>query len=346
MKPPLKLQAPTLNPMLVKELRGRMRGGRPYAVLTVFLLVLVGVGYAINQLITSQARMGATVLSAQVGQSLFSGLALCELFLVVFLAPALTSSAISGEREQLTYEMLLTTPLRPVRILWGKLIAALIYLFLLVFAAVPLFSVVLVFGGVAPRDMGKALALLSIAAVLFGAIGLCCSALARRTAQATVLSYTVILLLLGLSTGTAGLWGSLSTPLGQPVPPPVLYLNPFSAMVSITTIVPANPSGPFPILVGDSAGYGGLPLQAILATGVVVYGPNGPVVMPIYRATMLAYTLLTIVLCWVGAHLVLLNRRWRPRWSDVRFVLLLAAFGALIWLLRDWWFVLPPPMPR
>jgi ABC-2 type transport system permease protein len=163
------LRRPSVNPILVKELRSRMRGVRPYAILTIFLLLMIGMGYGINQLVASQARFGATVLSPQVGQALFSGLALCELFLVVFLAPALTSSAISAEREQLTYDMLVATPLRPIRILWGKLVAALSYLFLLIFAAVPIFSVVLVFGGVAPRDMAKVLILLVLASVMFGA---------------------------------------------------------------------------------------------------------------------------------------------------------------------------------
>jgi ABC-type transport system involved in multi-copper enzyme maturation permease subunit len=334
------LRRPTLNPIIVKELRGRMRGMRPYAVLTFFLLVMVGVGYAINWLVTSQTRFGATVLSAQVGQALFSGLAMCELFLVVFLAPALTSGAISGEREQLTYDMLLATPLRPLRILWGKLFAALSYLFLLMFAAIPLFSVVLVFGGVAPRDMAKALLMLLIAALLFGAIGLFCSALVRRTAQATVLSYTITLLLIGLSTLAASSWGAFSNPPGQQVPPPLLYINPFSAMASITTIIPNN-GGPFPMM-GDMISYGGFSWQALLASGVISYGPNGAVVLPIFRASLLLYPALTLLLCWAGSHLVLARRRWRPRWSDLLFLLLLAGCVALAWQLRGWWLVLPP----
>lgn len=342
----LNLRPPPPNPILVKELRGRMRGARPYAILTCFLLVMVGAGYAINQLVTSPMRQGATVLSAQVGQSLFSGLALCELFLVVFLAPALTSGAISGEREQLTYDMLMTTPLRPTRILWGKLFAALSYLFLLVFAAVPLFSVVLVFGGVAPRDMAKALVLLVFSAVLFGAIGLVCSALMRRTAQATVLSYTVILLLLGGSTLGAIFWSTLSMPPGNPVPPQLLYLNPFSAIASITTIVPPNNGGPFPMMVGDGMSFGGLPIQALLSNGVIYYGPNGPVVIPIFRATLVFYPLLTLLLCWVGTHLVRTRRRWRITWSDLSFALLIVGLSALAWLARDWWLVMPPPLPR
>lgn len=334
-------QRPSLNPIIVTELRGRMRGARPYAVLTGFLLAMVGAGYAISWLITNQARFGGTVLSPQVGQGLFSGLAMVELLLVIFLAPALTSGAISGEREQLTYDMLLTTPLRPTRILWGKLVAALSYLFLLVFAAVPLFSAVLIFGGVAPRDMGKALLLLAVSAVFFGAIGLFFSALVRRTQRATVLSYTATLLLLGLSIGAAGLWGALSSPPGQPVPPPLLYLNPFSAMGAVTTIVPNSGGSPFP-MGGDVMSYGGFSWQALLLNGVVWYGPNGASVLPVYRATLIFYPLLTLLLCWLGTHLVLPRRRWQPRWADVGFALVLGAGVGLAWLTRAWWLVLLP----
>jgi ABC-type transport system involved in multi-copper enzyme maturation permease subunit len=339
----LRLQRPSINPIIVKELRGRMRGARPYAVLTGFLLAMVGTGYAINWLITNQARFGGTVLSPQVGQGLFSGLAMVELLLVIFLAPALTSGAISGEREQLTYDLLLTTPLRPTRILWGKLVAALSYLFLLVFAAVPLFSVVLIFGGVEPRDMAKALLLLLVCAVFFGAIGLFFSALVQRTQRATVLSYTVTLLLLGLGVGAAGSWGALSSPPGQQVPPPLLYLNPFSAMGAVTTIVPNNGGGGLFPIGGDVLAYGGFSWQALLLNGVVWYGPNGASVLPVYRATLVFYPMFTLLLCWIGTHLVLPRRRWQPQWADVGFALAIGAWLLLAWLARDWWLVLLPP---
>jgi ABC-type transport system involved in multi-copper enzyme maturation permease subunit len=337
----IRLQRPSINPIIVKELRGRMRGARPYAVLTGFLLAMVGAGYAISWLISNQARFGGTVLSPQVGQGLFSGLAMVELLLVIFLAPALTSGAISGEREQLTYDLLLTTPLRPARILWGKLVAALSYLFLLVFAAVPLFSAVLIFGGVAPRDMAKALLLLLVCAVFFGAIGLFFSALVRRTQRATVLSYSLTLLLLGLGVGVASAWGTLSSPPGQAVPPPLLYLNPFSAMGSVTTIVPNNGGSPFPI-AGDVISYGGFSWQALLLNGVVWYGPNGASVLPVYRATLVFYPMITLLLCWIGTHLVLPRRRWQPRWSDVGFALAFAIWLGLAWFAQDWWLVLLP----
>ncbi|MCX7791057.1 MAG: ABC transporter permease, partial [Chloroflexaceae bacterium] len=91
-----RLQPPRINPIIVREARTRMRGARPYVVLTVFLALLALAGVGIFQLMAQQARFGAVLLSAQVGQGLFKGLAFVELLLVVFLAPAMTSGAISG----------------------------------------------------------------------------------------------------------------------------------------------------------------------------------------------------------------------------------------------------------
>lgn len=329
-----------VNPIIVREVRTRMRGARPYVILTAFLVLLAMAGVGIYQLMLQQARFGGMLLSAQVGQALFRGLAFVQILLIVFLAPSMTSGAISGEREQLTYDMLMATPLRPAQILWGKLVAALSYLFLLIFAAVPIFSVVLVFGGVELRALLKVLALLVATTVFFGAIGMFCSALGRRTARATTVAYTLVLLLVGVPVLVASVWPQFAMPPGQLAPPQLTYLNPFSALVSVTTIAPAgDPAMPF---FGYGDPFGGVPLLGILAPGAIYYGPNGPVVVPVYRATLLLYPLLTVLLCWLSSHLVLPSRRWRPRWSDAGFLLVTVALLALLVLTRAWWLIAAP----
>src|SRR5690606_3962770 len=60
------------------------------------------------------------------------------------------------------------------------------------FAAVPLASVVFIFGGVAPREMLKTLVVLVVFAFSFGVIGLFMSALFGRTGRATVASFLVV----------------------------------------------------------------------------------------------------------------------------------------------------------
>ena len=106
-----------INPIIVKELRSRMRGARAFAVLTGTLLLLATVSYALYRIVLAATRYSSSPLSPQIGQSLFAGLAFLELMMVCFVTPAVTAGAISSEQEKLTYEMLLATPMRPASIL-------------------------------------------------------------------------------------------------------------------------------------------------------------------------------------------------------------------------------------
>ena len=174
-----------------------MRGPRAFITLTLILLAMGAVMYAMLQIILASARY-TNVLSPQVGQSLFAALAFLELFMICAITPAVTAGAISSEKEKQTYEMLMSTPLSPTSILWGKLVSALSYVLLLLFAGVPLASVVFIFGGVALSDMLKALMVLVAISVAFGILGMFMSALFGRTGRATVASFiTVVVLMIG-----------------------------------------------------------------------------------------------------------------------------------------------------
>ena len=185
-----------VNPIVVKELRSRMRGARAFITLTGVLFTLGGVSYLLYRLALATQNYSYAPLSPQIGQSLFITLAFLELMMICAIAPAVTAGAISGEQEKLTYEMLMATPLPPASILRGKLISALSYVFLLIFAAIPMASLIFIFGGVTPRDLIKALLVLVSVAVSLGVLGLFMSVWLQRTARATVISYLIEALLL------------------------------------------------------------------------------------------------------------------------------------------------------
>jgi ABC-type transport system involved in multi-copper enzyme maturation permease subunit len=186
----------TPNPILVKELRSRMRGPRAFITLTVALAIMALLMVAMTSLFTRAGNTFGSMLSPQIGQVLFEGLINFVLLLVCTVTPAVTAGAISSEREKLTFEMLLATPLGPAKILWGKLISALSYVFLLILAAIPLGSLVFLFGGVAPLAMLKALFILVVVAVTLGIYGLFLSALLGRTGRSTVVSFVTVMALL------------------------------------------------------------------------------------------------------------------------------------------------------
>ncbi len=293
-----------LNPIIVKELRSRMRGGRAFLILTGMLVLLGGALYGLYRIMLANMFYSST-LSAAIGQTLFSGLALLLLAIICFITPAVTAGALSSEREKLTYEMLLTTPLRPGSILWGKLIAALSYVFLLIFAAVPLASLVFIFGGVALKEMFKTLIVLVTVAVMLGVTGIFFSAWLGRTARATVMSYLFVLLLV---VGPLVAYIAAGT-IQQQVPSRWLLIpNPLSALFSamMPSLAPNNGGGVVMSL--------GMALSGDLGR---ITGMDTRVVRPLYHYSLPFFAALTLLLYGLAAQQIQPIRRWRLRRSSV-----------------------------
>lgn len=289
------------NPVVVKELRSRMRGGRFFALLTAFLLLLGLVSYALYRLAgAAVGSMQTGLLSPTIGQMLFAGLAFFELLMILFVTPALTASAISEERENQTYELLMATPLEPQSVLWGKLISALSYVFLLILAGIPFASLVFVFGGVAPRDMLKALAMLLMTAATFGVIGLFFSAWTGRTGRATVMSYGVLLVFAVGTVFLFVLWGVLRNAFP---PRAILLLNPFSGMASV--LAEAGPGGPG--LIGLDT-----PLRLVAGDMRAVDSlATTTTDRPTWHYTTVLYAALSLGLYLLSTQLVKPVRRWQ-----------------------------------
>jgi ABC-type transport system involved in multi-copper enzyme maturation permease subunit len=244
----------------VKELRGRMRGRRAFVILTVYLLLLAGFAWMTALILERElgGEMGsAGFASARIGQGIFGALLMLQTLLVVALAPAFTAAAISSEREKQTLDMLATTPISPLAIVLGKLLSALTYLFILVFASVPLTAIVFVFGGVAPDDVVRGYAVLLTTALGLGAVGLFFSALLKRTQAATIATYFSVLAVTLGSYFIFVFWSAMlpATQFGGGVPtddwsserpqrPPeaLVYLNPYFAQADILCAV-ENGSG-------------------------------------------------------------------------------------------------------
>jgi ABC-type transport system involved in multi-copper enzyme maturation permease subunit len=182
------------NPVMMKELRGRMRGTRAFVVLTVYLVLMSGFASLLYFAYAASANVTSGPEGQIVGKIVFGGIVGIELFLVCFIAPAFTAGAISGERERRTYDLLRTTLLPARSLVMGKLTSALSFIVLLLLAAVPLQSLAFLLGGVAPEEVLIALGILVTTAIAFGTVGVFFSALMQRTLGASVLTYTFALL--------------------------------------------------------------------------------------------------------------------------------------------------------
>ena len=182
------------NPVILKELRGRMRGGQAFTLLTIYLgLIAMFIVFIYSLIAPTYSFRWDPSLRQEAGKAIFGTVVLLELLLVSFIAPGLTAGAITSEREHQTYEILRATLLSPRSLVLGKLGSAFAYLFLLILTAVPLQSLAFLLGGVGLGELIVSGLMLVVTAVFFCTLGIFFSSLLKRTLTATVSSYAAIL---------------------------------------------------------------------------------------------------------------------------------------------------------
>ncbi|HEV8516405.1 MAG TPA: ABC transporter permease subunit [Candidatus Limnocylindrales bacterium] len=342
-----------IGAVVAKELRGRMRGRRAFAIVTVYLVLLSVFTWGIyefqRQINAWRFAPGAfdpsfggslVPLSATVGQAIFSGLLVLETLLILVLAPALTSGAISLEREKQTLDLLVTTPLSRLALVVGKLVSALTYVVLLILASIPLSAIVFTFGGVGPEDIARAYLFLFAVAFGTGSIALFWSALLKRTQAATVITYlTVLGLTLGATVvyvfwfamaqqASPGLFDDRTLTTRRP-PEAVMWFNPFIGDLDLicgTSIAGIDPtcemvnvvtgrSSPFatePVPVGiEAAGDCPPNARCLPADGGAIGAPVKPGVDPFellrdtfWPRSAIAFTSLGLILTLLSSRLV------------------------------------------
>ena len=189
------LRRPASNPVVLKELRGRMRGARAFVILTLQLSAMSAFAGGVTFLYSLSANQNYNSTNLQaLGKNIFAGIVFVQLLLACFITPAFTASAISGERERQTFDIVRTTLLSTPALLWGKLLAALAFIGLLMLAALPVQGLSFLLGGITAADMAIATLVVLATAFLFGTAGLFFSAVWRRTLGATVLTYAFALI--------------------------------------------------------------------------------------------------------------------------------------------------------
>ncbi len=237
----------TLVGVVSKDLLGRMRTWRPALVIGLHLGILAAI--ALGQIYATQVSASGAYGGAQgpaQGPELFNTLASFELLLIAFLTPALTAAAISGERERRTFELLLLTRLSGIGIVAGKLVSTVGFLVVVIFGSLPVFSLVFLFGGVAPQTLLRIYLLYATAATALATGGICASALSKRTQTSIALSYAFAFLLVFGTTIAATVLNAPTRPLtgGPPEVPTLAWIasaaNPLDALLSVLP----NPGGP------------------------------------------------------------------------------------------------------
>lgn len=231
------------NPVLTKELRGRIRGARATVILTIYLTLIGAVTLLIYLAIANPFADNQPNLESgrNIGKVVFLTVMTVALVQVCIIVPALTAGSIAGEKERQSFDLLVMTALSPWQIVLGKLAAALAYALLLITSALPLAGLAFLFGGVSGTELVIGVIGLLVSAVLYATIGLFWSTMMRTTLAATVMSQaTIITSLLGIPflfaitgiffSSSQGLRDLMENPATIYIGGAILCLHPFIAL--------------------------------------------------------------------------------------------------------------------
>lgn len=190
------------NPVLQRELLVNLRTLRAMLLLAGYQLLL---GTVVLVAWPTDERLDLTS-SPPSARRLVDLFFLGQYVLTSLMAPSFAAGTITGEKERMTFEMLLASPLRPAAIILGKMVASLTHLGILILASLPIIVLCLPLGGVSFYEVLAAYLGLVLSVLLFGAIGVACSSYFSRTSASLVVSYLLILPLVMLG---VAIWRSL-----------------------------------------------------------------------------------------------------------------------------------------
>lgn len=187
-----------MGPVFYREVvttprRPRFFISRSVYVATLFLLMctawLVLAGTQVVRNVGDMARFGSI---------LFQILSPLQLILVLFFSAISAASAVAQEKDKKTLILLLLTRMSNSDLVLGKLMASLLNIGVMLFAALPLFMAIMLFGGVSLQQIFSVYAVTFATALVAGSLGSTVALWREKTFQTLALTAMTIVVWLGI----------------------------------------------------------------------------------------------------------------------------------------------------
>lgn len=179
------------NPVLTREMRRRMRGkAMIYSLITYVGVLCVVTFFILLIMSTSLLRLSGGNVGElfdemiKVGQVVFTGMVIIQCIIVLIMAPAITASLITAERERGTADFLRVTTLPPTHFIVGAFFSTTLYVILLLGCALPIVSITMLFGGRAPGEILLVFGALLVGSIVLSSLGIYTSSIRHKTRNA------------------------------------------------------------------------------------------------------------------------------------------------------------------
>lgn len=181
------------NPVLVKEIKLRFRGLKSFTGI-LFYLVAMSI-FVFGFIFLTTSLTGSGFFRPTESFMLFTMMTYIQLGLILFITPGLTAGTISSEREKQTLNILLTTAQTSFQIIFGKLSSSIAFLLLMIVAGLPIYSLVFLYGGVAPSQIVVIFLFYFLTLLAIGSLGVMYSTLIRKTIISMISTYGTMIFL-------------------------------------------------------------------------------------------------------------------------------------------------------
>ncbi len=175
------------NPILVRVVSAGGKRIRHLWIRGVYLAVLAA-AVIIGVMLMQTGGSGSLAELAKNATQVFKYVSLLQLGMVCVLAPVFAAAAITQEKDSQTFNILLSTPLSNGQIVLGSLLSRLYFVFVLLLAGIPLFCIMMVYGGVTGDKIALSIALAGATALLTGTLAITISVIKIGTGR-TVFSF-------------------------------------------------------------------------------------------------------------------------------------------------------------
>ena len=181
------------NPILLRVVEAGGKRRRDLFIRCGYLGLLIFI--VLFSLLSSGDQNGQSLSKlAAASALLFQRLSFLQLALVALLSPIFTAGAITQEKDNQTYDILLATPLTNGQIVLGSLLSRIFFVAALLISGVPIFSITQVFGGVAIRSIVLSFLIAAATAFVTGALAMAIAVFKVGTRR-TIFSFYLFIVL-------------------------------------------------------------------------------------------------------------------------------------------------------
>ncbi|NLZ80305.1 MAG: ABC transporter permease [Clostridiales bacterium] len=180
------------NPVYFKESTISVRIIKTSLLITGFNAVLAIISFLVFYSMIYEGKFYGIVQYSSL-LNLYSIMVYIEFAMFILIIPAITASGITGEKERKTFDLLLSSKMKPRDIILGKIESSLNMVRILAFSSFPILTLAMVYGGIRLRDLFFVFIYLIISSFFVGSIGIFFSSISNKTTSATALTYVCIL---------------------------------------------------------------------------------------------------------------------------------------------------------